>query len=217
MARGSGGGTQGCHPERSSLEGCAVEGPLPPAGAAGVRWMRFGAPMHGGPCLGAPVSRVPSVFAAAPPIQHAGGAAIGTSGGGGGSTTRNPLARPPSAGPAEDVVRCWGARGVGARFSLLETKTAPPERSAVQWPERELSRRRASRRSRRSSTPDTAAPTNAKNRAAPPERGAAEWPERELNPRHRDFQSRALPTELPGRTGAESSIRWGPGEDAVPG
>ena len=25
-----------------------------------------------------------------------------------------------------------------------------------------------------------------------------EWPGRELNPRHRDFQSRALPTELPG-------------------
>src|SRR5688572_28270974 len=27
----------------------------------------------------------------------------------------------------------------------------------------------------------------------------SEWPERELNPRHADFQSAALPTELPGR------------------
>ena len=27
------------------------------------------------------------------------------------------------------------------------------------------------------------------------------WPGRELNPRHADFQSAALPTELPGRTG----------------
>jgi hypothetical protein len=26
------------------------------------------------------------------------------------------------------------------------------------------------------------------------------WPGRELNPRHADFQSAALPTELPGRT-----------------
>src|SRR5688572_26203604 len=27
----------------------------------------------------------------------------------------------------------------------------------------------------------------------------SEWPERESNPRHADFQSAALPTELPGR------------------
>ncbi len=173
---GHGGGAPGrCPQPRMSMRG---------AGAAGVRWMRFGAPMHGGPGLGAPVSRVPSVFAAAPfrarqaaPLQ---GAAIGTSGGGGGSTTRNPLARAPQRRARfRPGVMLRGARGrfslLASRFSLLETKTAPPERSAVQWPEREL------------------------------------------NPRHRDFQSRALPTELPGRTGAESSIRWGPGEDAVPG
>jgi Phage integrase central domain len=39
-------------------------------------------------------------------------------------------------------------------------------------------------------------------------RGGDWWPGRELNPRHADFQSAALPTELPGRTG--SRIRHRP-------
>src|SRR6478672_8750431 len=39
-----------------------------------------------------------------------------------------------------------------------------------------------------------------------------EWPGRELNPRHADFQSAALPTELPGRWGGNIERGQGRGQ-----
>ena len=88
-----------------------------PAGRRGLRTGYTRYPGARGPVLGAPVSRVPSVFAAAPPMKHGGGAAIGTSKSGEGSTTRNPLVRTPSAGPAWDLTRGARRRGRGREAS----------------------------------------------------------------------------------------------------
>jgi hypothetical protein len=43
-------------------------------------------------------------------------------------------------------------------------------------------------------------------------RRRGEWPGRELNPRHADFQSAALPTELPGRWGGKYRKRLNLGQ-----
>src|SRR5690349_8037692 len=42
--------------------------------------------------------------------------------------------------------------------------------------------------------------------------GVVQWPGRELNPRHADFQSAALPTELPGRWGGNIERGQGRGQ-----
>src|SRR6266699_3676760 len=48
-------------------------------------------------------------------------------------------------------------------------------------------------------------------------RGCGEWPGAESNCRHADFQSAALPTELPGPTPATEDRKWAPaGQEGAP-